>query len=225
MGHYSEQLLIDFVRRVPVLNAQSGLLENAALQSHLARGCKDCAAALHVWQRVQSMAAAESNYRPPEYAIRMVKMEFAARQSRDAGENSDANLVFDTVLRPVLAGVRSAAAAARQMVYEAEGFTVDLRFDRKPHSNTVHLIGQILDSARTGTLLRTLPVTLCTDTGVLIAEGSTNDLGEFHLEFEALDHLRLSIWTRSKLIRIVLANLRFKAELDQNGDRTDAGNQ
>src|ERR1700751_4006029 len=128
-------------------------------------------------------------------------------------------------LRPVLAGVRSAAAAARQMVYEAEGFTVDLRFDRKPHSNAVHLIGQILDSARTGTLLRTLPVTLCTDTDVLIAEGSTNDLGEFHLEFEALDHLRLSIWTRSKLIRIVLANLRLKVEFGSNGYRTDAGNQ
>ena len=217
MDHYPEQLLIDFVRRVPVLNAQSGLSENAALQSHLARGCKDCTAILHVWQRVQRMAAAESSYRPPENAVRMVKMEFAARQSRDAGEKTDASLVFDTVLQPVLAGVRSATAAARQMVYEAEGFTVDLRFDRKPHSNTVYLIGQILDSARTGTLLRTLPVTLCTDTDVLIAEGSTNDLGEFHLEFEALDHLRLSIWARSKLIRIVLANLRLKAELDQTG--------
>lgn len=225
MHHYSEQVLIDFVRTVPVLNARSGLSENAAVQSHLGRGCKDCMATLQVWQKVQSTAAAESSYRPPENAVRMVKMEFVARHSRDAAEKADASLVFDTVLQPALAGVRSAAVAARQMVYEAEGFTVDLRFDRKPHSNTVYLIGQILDSARTGILMGTLPVTLCTDRDVLIAEGRTNDLGEFHLEFEAQDHLRLSIWTRSKLIRIVLANLRLKTELDQNGDRTDAGNQ
>jgi hypothetical protein len=43
------------------------------------------------------------------------------------------------------AGIRSTVAVARQLVYEAEGLTVDLRLYRQPQSNKICVVGQVLD--------------------------------------------------------------------------------
>jgi hypothetical protein len=66
---------------------------------------------------------------------------------------------------------------------------------------------------------------VCTEKGLLLAEGTTNNLGEFYLEFAAQDDLRLFIWVTSReLIRIGLANLQTKTDLERNAGRADAGN-
>jgi hypothetical protein len=221
MKHFPEQAWIDFVRGVPPQTVKTEHLGRTnswrEIETHLASGCQDCTSTFALWKQVSSFAAAESRFCPPEDSVRRVKLEFTARQLRDAAESTEANLVFDTLSRPLAFGIRSGAAAPRQMVYEAQDHTVDLRFNRQPLSNRVHLIGQVLGSERLGTVLGKFPVMVSTDRGVLLAESTTNSLGEFQLQFEAQDQLQLSIWvTSKKLIRIALVNFEEKTE----GDRT-----
>lgn len=220
MKHFPEQVWLDFVRGVPPQTVRTETSKTAHssgdIESHLASGCKDCTLTLALWRQVSDIAAGETSYGPPESAVRMVKMEFAARQLRDQSEATDANIVFDTFSSAMAFGIRSATVAPRQMVYEADGHTVDLRIDRQPHSNRVQLTGQVLGSERLGTLLGRFPVMVCTDRGILLAESTTNALGEFQLQFEAQDRLKLSIWvTSKKLIRIALVEWQAKTGVDR----------
>src|SRR5947199_5462540 len=127
MEHFREEVWADFVRGTDTAN------EHTAMAEHM-HGCSDCAAELSSWQNVKTMADREAMYSPPENSVRMAKLEFAAQQEFEA---ATAKLTFDTIAQPLLAGVRSMTATPRQMVYEADGLTVDLRFDQQPGSNKI----------------------------------------------------------------------------------------
>jgi hypothetical protein len=212
MEHFSEQVFADFVR---------GVARTPDLQSHLANHCRPCTNAFNLWNQLQAIAARESSYVPPSETVRRVKLEFQARPE----EGSAANLVFDSLLAPALAGVRAAAAAAaRQMVYEAKGLTVDLRFDRTPRSKVISLIGQVLDQKVPRAPLSNVSVMLWTEKGLVVAETRTNGFGEFHMDFEGQNRLRLSIEVpNATLIRIPLANLLPTEEEDEITGGTKGG--
>jgi hypothetical protein len=211
MEHFSKQVWADFVR---------GIGTPVELESHLSKDCADCAATAKFWQQLREIAARESTYNPPEAAVRMAKVEFAASRIHEDREIT-ASMTFDSLSQPLLAGVRSvAAAAARQMVYEADGLTVDLRFDSQAHPNKVHLIGQVLDKRIPRTSLTDACVMLWTDRGLPVVETRTNSLGEFTMEFADLDNLRLSIQVGGTHIRIPLANLTAR----QNAGRSNGSN-
>lgn len=125
-------------------------------------------------------------------------------------------VVFDSFSQPALVGVRSGApATARQMVFEADGMMVDLRFDRPPRSTSVSLIGQVLNEKAPRVSLANAAVMLWTEKGLVLAQTTTNTLGEFHLEFEPQTRLRLSIeGVAGKVIRIPLANLSADRQKD-----------
>jgi hypothetical protein len=205
MRHFSEQAWADFVRGIN--NSERGEME-----THLASGCNDCAAERGTWKQLNAMALRESTYAAPESAVRMVKLEFSTQRLKlDQGKPPVlANLVFDTFVKPALAGVRSSvAAAARQMVFEADGFAVDLRFDSAASSERIFLIGQVLDKRIPRAPLEDTVVILWTDKGLAIAETKANAFGEFSLELERQNNLRLSIEVLGHTrIRIPLANLR-----------------
>jgi len=214
MEHFSERSWADFVREI-------GNSEHGEMQAHLGNGCKECSAERDIWKQVHALALCESTYAPPESAVRMVKLEFTAQRLKsDNGKQPVlASLVFDTFGKPALAGVRSSVAAARQMVFEADGFAVDLRFDSAASSERVFLTGQVLDKRISRAPLEDAEVILWTDKGLAIAETKANAFGEFSLEFQKQNNLRLSIevfgYTR---IRIPLANLRPEHGPDVAGD-------
>jgi hypothetical protein len=110
------------------------------------------------------------------------------------------------------------------MVYEADGLTVDLRIDRPPQSNKVHLIGQVLARRTPASSIGDAWVMLWTERGLPILETRANKFGEFNLEFEAHEQLRLSIQVGRTLVRIPLADLKPKHDADGNTDGPDAGN-
>ena len=201
MQHFSEQVWADFVRRI------SEPLTKANIESHLARGCSDCRATSDVWNRVQTMVSNEISYTPPENVVCMVKQEFAATNSQE--ETSVlASLLFDTFAQPLPAGIRSGAAVARQLVYEAEGLTVDLRLDSQSHSGKVLVVGQVLDKRHPRVSPSGVSIALWTQNGQPCLEVGPNQSGEFQLEFEAQDDLRLLIDVAGrKTIRIPLAHL------------------
>jgi len=203
MEHFSEQAWADFVRGI----SRPETIAN--IESHLASGCSDCTAAFDIWKRVHMTVTNEQTYAPPEGLVRVVKQEFAARYSPEPPQSVLASLVFDTLAQPLPAGVRSGTVTARQLVYEAEGVTVDLRLDSQPQSNKISAVGQVLDKRIPRVSLSDVSIMLWTEKGLPLLETKVNEFGEFHLEFEAQDNLRISIQLVGRMpIRISLANLK-----------------
>jgi len=212
MPHFSEEVFADFVRGIDVA-------AHKELQSHLASQCAPCMQTYSIWHHLRLITSREDAYCPSAAAVRTIKVEFEARKAPQ--RELLGNVVFDSFSQPALAGIRSAgAAAARQMVYEAEGMMVDLRIDRPAHSKLVSLIGQVLDQKAPRVSLANASVMLWAEKGLVLVETKTSVSGEFHLEFEAQNRLRLSIQaSMGTLIRIHLANL----VVEQDGNSVTGG--
>jgi hypothetical protein len=202
MDHFSENAWVDLARGF------SASKESQGLKAHLAAGCMDCKAAHGFWARLQTMALAEASYAPPLNLVRLAKLEFAANQQIEPEKWTLASLLFDSFSQPLLAGVRSSAATARQLVYEAEDLVVDLRFDRLVPSGMVSAVGQILDKRVPRELLSGSPVVVWTDDGQLVATTDANGSGEFQLEFAPQDRLRLTARVGRRRVHIPLTNLK-----------------
>ena len=209
MEHFSERPWADFVRGI------SGPEVSKDIKTHLTRGCSKCKTTLNAWSRVRRLALDESAYAPPENLVRLAKLGFASNSAHQPRtsilENwTLANLVFDSFAQPLPAGVRSAALSAWQVVYEAEGLTVDLRFGHRAQSKSVHLVGQVFDKRAVRVWQSNATVQLSTEQGELLATTAVNAMGEFHIEFEANDHhLWLSVKAAERTaVRIPLTNPR-----------------
>lgn len=215
MEHFSEQAWADFVRGFE--NS-----ERRQLQSHLAGACRDCTDSHETWKRIRTVASREGLYTPPADATRMAKLAFAGRFSPQSNSAVFANLTFDTLRQPALAGIRSGAAAARQLLYETEGVAVDLRFDHSPAVKLIHVTGQILDKRAPHGAIRNAAVTVWTPNGLPVAEARTNDFGEFRLQFESQEALKLSIQTPGQpAVRIFLPSLGWKKQSASLGAAND----
>jgi hypothetical protein len=202
MEHLSEHLWADFVRGV----GAPGISRD--IKAHLAEGCSKCKTTHDAWSRVRRLAAEEGEYAPPENLVRMVKLGFNGKPAHHPAKWTLANLVFDSFAQPLLAGVRSSGALnVWQVIYEAEGLTVDLRFGRRSQSKEVHVVGQVLDRQEVRALQNHASVELSTEQNELVATTPVSALGEFHLEFEAKDHLWLSVKAAGRNpVRIPLTN-------------------
>jgi hypothetical protein len=204
MQHFAEQPWADFVRGV------SGPKIAEDIKAHLAKGCSKCKTAHDTWTRVGRLATEESAYVPPENLVRLVKLGFVTKAVKPAPAWTLANLVFDSFAQPLQAGVRSSGALnVWQVIFEGEGLAVDLRFGRRAESKEVHVVGQVLDKHEARALQNSATVELSTDQDQLVATTTVSALGEFHLEFEAKDHLWLSVKAVGRnIVRIPLTNPR-----------------
>ena len=207
MEHFSERPWADFVRGI------SGPEISNDIRTHLAADCSKCKTALDAWSRVRRLASAEAAYAPPENLVRLVKLGFASKPAdRPLAwipvNWTVANLVFDSFAQPLPVGVRSAALSAWQVVYEAEGLTVDLRFGHRAQSKTVHLVGQVFDKRAVRLWQSDATIEVSTEQDYVIATTTVNAMGEFHIEFEAKDHhLWLSVKAAERTaVRIPLTN-------------------
>jgi hypothetical protein len=202
MEHFAEQPWADFVRGV------SAPQVGRDIKAHLAEGCLKCQTAHDAWNRIHRLATEESTYAAPANLVRLVKMEFGEKPvSKRPLAWTLANLVFDSFAQPLPAGVRSAAISAWQVVYEAEGLAVDLRFGRRAQSKAVHLVGQVFDKQAARAFHSNATIELRTENDQLVAVTAVNDMGEFHLEFEQKDHLWLTVTAAArKSMRIPLTN-------------------
>lgn len=182
--HFTDEDWLDYARDLAV--------SRDALERHLAGGCNRCEPTLRFWRSVLTLARAEAAYAPPLHAVRQARASFAA--ARPAPRPSLAALVFDSFRQPLPAGVRAGAGApsARQMMFKAGPYAVRLRVERAGDSDRVSVVGQVVDDAD--------PTRALADLSVLALRGTqavdrtlTNRLGEFQLEPESADNLRLSV--------------------------------
>jgi hypothetical protein len=201
MSHFSEQTWVDFVRG----NADG---KNFEIETHLGSGCPECKSELHTWERVARFALQESQYAPQEGLVHAAKAVFKCIEVAEPEKWNPATLLFDSALAPLPVGIRSGAASTRQMVYEGEGLTVDVRFERKPNSSLISATGQVLDKDVPLRWLGKAAIVLWNEKGQLLSKTEAGEYGEFQFEFLPQDQLRMSIATADRrTLRIALGNL------------------
>ena len=140
------------------------------------------------------VADQEAAYRPPDEALRQLKGDFALRRPKGLLERvaEQAALVFDSFRQPQPMGVRGAGPSPRQLLYKA-GALCD-----PPPASSRRRRGAALDR---GTARRRAPSPAAVqDIAVLALKGRktldrtlTNHLGEFVLEPDAAENLRLCV--------------------------------
>lgn len=167
------------------------------MQQHIDSGCRKCSDTLRTWQGVLSIAAGESALTPPTDAVHVVKSQFAATVPT---ASSGVRLVFDSLLQPLTAGTRG-SVSARQFLYETDEYYIDLRLEPRAEDRA-SLVGQVLnrigaDRAVQGVLIR------LQEGKLPVAHTSTNEFGEFQLEFEPGSSLCISI-SRDEAHEIIL---------------------
>jgi hypothetical protein len=186
MEHFSIDDWVDFARQV------EGQNHTVAMQRHLDDGCSKCLMILNTWKRVNTLAHGESTFNPPDSAVRAVQASFALRKtiSAPAGTLELARLLFDSALQPIALGVRGGSPIVRQLLYRSGSVCIDMRMQPTPGSDSVVLMGQLLDSSKPDHGVSGIPVSLLCG-GDTVSRGQTNDVGEFDFGITALDRLQL----------------------------------
>ncbi len=202
MSHVAEPVWVDSVRGIDSFG------NKGEVEAHLASACAECESARILWGRVAGLATKEPGYAPPESLVRLVKLGFDATETAPPESWRMASLMFDSAAAALPVGIRGGAASTRQMVYEGEGLTVDVRFERRPHSSMIWASGQVLDKDVPLRWLGGAAIVLWNDKGQLLSKTEAGEYGEFQFEFEAQDQLRISIATADRrTLRIALGNL------------------
>jgi hypothetical protein len=159
--------------------------EVSVIQAHIAGGCVSCESVGQWYRRVKTIAARDDSVEPPGWVLkRAIKAFMAHRDSYAAAEVPDqmlAILVFDSLYRPEIAGVRSSDLADRQLLYSAGGYSIDLQMARAGISS-VNIMGQILKDGEQGfDSVFGLPLQLVKG-GAAAASTITDTVGEFRID-------------------------------------------
>jgi len=162
------------------------------MQQHLDQGCSECAKTLATWRHVVDIAKFQETYEPPAWAVEAVNNSFALRNviPFPEGKLELASLLFDSALQPIAAGMRGSSPVVRQLLYKSGSVCIDMRMQPKPGSDSLVLMGQLLDSAKPDRGVSGIPVSLLCE-GDTVSRAKTNDVGEFDFGLTALDHLQL----------------------------------
>jgi hypothetical protein len=157
------------------------------MQQHINNGCGKCSTTARVWQHLFAVTQAEAGFVPPSDTVRIVKSEFVPPLQPSQGFR----LTFDSILQPVTAGIRGSMAAT-QFLYESDAYFIDLRLEPRRAEERDCLIGQVL--RRTGREPHVGGLRVWLKEGdAILASTTTNDLGEFQLEFSGAERPYLVI--------------------------------
>lgn len=128
---------------------------------------------------------------PPAQIVLTVNASLAIE--KDSNTGSSLEVLFDSAAQPLPAGARSSLVGDRQVLYRLGSVYVDMEFDWQADSRRWLVVGQMLDSARPGRPLSGIPVSLL-ERGRNIARTTSNDNGEFRLEFDTSPELKLELF-------------------------------
>lgn len=215
MKHYEVGEWTDFVRS---LVAEPDRIE---MEQHLA-GCPQCGAVVEFLRGVARAAQAESSYESATSELAAPARDVFSGLPAPAGARDRvmeafhtlvANLTYDSAadLRP--AGARALAASSRQLLYEAGEFSVDLRFELETESSRTTLVGQVASRKHPHRWMNGLPVAIHSGAAVL-ATASTNEFGEFELEYTPRQNMSIRI-------SVTAAAVRLDIPLEHNGDEEE----
>ena len=194
MDHFKVEQWADFARKITPPDA------TAKMQRHLDTGCRDCARSLAAMKKVSELAGREATYEPESGIVRIAKALFAGQSQASANRVREIlPLVFDSFAQPAMAGVRTAIATSRQLLYRKGGCCIDIRIEHVPGSKEAILVGQVLDSGQHGRDAASILVELMSGDKV-IASTATTSYGEFQFLFPAERQLELCFGISSQNI-------------------------
>jgi hypothetical protein len=195
MAHYSSQQWIDYARNL------ASPQDAEAMANHLKSGCESCAKEKATWNKLAGFAKTEAEFEPPAHVVNAAKALMQAPKREKAGLRirEIAELVFDSLLTPQLAGVRSAAGVgSRQLLYRAGEVMIDVRFEAIEESERFALTGQVFRDQGSKVGMTRVPISLISGKNEL-ARTSTNQFGEFYIEHESADkNLQVSLEVNSE---------------------------
>jgi hypothetical protein len=172
---------------VEFLNDRMTPQERKHVEAHLATGCRRCEEE-RVWlAEILELTSSDLSFEFPEHIIGRVIDQFKSTRPAKPSliERLQGHLVFDSFQMQPLMGLRDSLTAEqtpseRQVLYNADGYDVDLRFEVIEASDAgvfENVIGQILsqESPGAGTIFR---VSLLQGTRE-VASADTNEQGIF----------------------------------------------
>jgi hypothetical protein len=173
MRHFTSVEWVEYGRNTVTMDLRR------EMEAHLSGACSDCTPFAKLWQMVARIGDRESDFMPPEAAVRQAKglgSFFLPERYRPAA------LLVDT-WKTAFAGVRSSGALARQIAVESGNYAIDVRIEPLEASEKVRVIGQVLER-KDPYGLAYLPV-LIKRGQESQAHGCTNRFGEFQFDVAA----------------------------------------
>ncbi|PYY16289.1 MAG: hypothetical protein DMG61_04695 [Acidobacteria bacterium] len=151
-----------------------------------------------------------------------VKASIAIRKNDENDLTDCFELLFDSRAQALPPGARASVVSGRQLLYRIGSVYVDMQIDKNSDSERASLVGQILDSARPGHPAAGIPVAL-QGRGGNIARTMSNDNGEFRLEFDVRNDLKLSLaMDRRHPVYLPITNIELESESGSAGKRQKA---
>jgi hypothetical protein len=197
MKHFSLEEWLDFARK----RAPSESI--AEMQRHLAESCTECARIVATWNAALDVASREKRFQAPESGVRCAKALFnIAPPEKAAGLDLHvARLVFSSFGQPAMEGARGAGASSCHLLFEGSNWLLDLHMKPEAERDHVSVAGQILDRAQSEKGYRGRCVTVLRQRTEL-ARTTTNEFGEFHMEFSPGEDLMLTVDLEGKSVLI-----------------------
>ena len=167
-----------FERLIDYLDGSLIMEDGERIEAHLSEGCQACAETRDWYVSVRQIAASDDTVEPPAWVLKRAVRIFEAKRRPRLAERigqAVASLVFDSLARPALAGVRSTETNSRQLLYRANDYSIDLQI--APSSAGADLIGQVLREGESAfELVANLSLRL---TGKNSYLATTDAMGEF----------------------------------------------
>ncbi len=188
MNHFEISQWADFVR------GEATSTEREAMKAHLYTSCKKCSKMEETLRWFGAAASAENRYQVPPHIVQSVRAMYLLQRPERVNifQRIVGRLVFDSFSEPQPAGLRSRQQMARQVLYQAANYSLDLRLEHQRGGSGVTLVGQLADTRQPEKPLGNLPVFLLCGRD-LVAHAFSNDFGEFQLEYQPRRRLRLYI--------------------------------
>src|SRR3989441_634666 len=188
---------LDLIQLTDYICGATAEAQAAAMEAHLASGCQKCRLTADLLHKLAAAARSDSQVQVPDYALRCARAIFLLQQPEKVQilPRIPARLLYDSFREPLPAGLRTQQRLSRQTLYQAGDYSLDLRLENERGSSRVALVGQIENRKQPGKRLESVPVQLLSGKQVL-AQATSNSLGEFQMEYEPSKHLRLHVPAR-----------------------------
>jgi hypothetical protein len=161
------------------------------MQAHLDQGCRSCAQIVELWRTVLDVARREKRFQPLESDLRLAWALFAAYPPAKAGRLKLLVARLMDCNRLSLEGSRRSEPSSQgHFMFQREDLFLDLQF--RIDANCVSMVGQILDPAAPEPQYGDTAIKLVRDQEV-VAQTTTNEFGEFRLEYRLQRNLLLVI--------------------------------
>ena len=216
MRHYGIDEWVDFARG---LMAEA---EEAEMRGHLSTGCPECQGMARFCSSFSGLCREMADHTVPEWVVRNALAICPMRKPRTSRRalRLPMELIYDSMLAPAPAGLRSTWHRGWQALYRNGDCSVDVRVEPEMHSLRAAVIGQISNHAVPKNCMEGLLVYV-KQGRLVVAETRSNAFGEFQMEYEQRGRLQLCVDLENGSRRLHIPLRRLIADSAVSLDRAE----